>query len=166
MEPVIESSPAIQQDEAPAASRLVPALIGGVIGAVLGSAIWAGVGVATGYESTHVALLVGVCVGGGVRLLGGKATILHQVIAIVLAALGVLVGKYLNYYYLGQREFIEEFGQAIWDELALSVTSLEMIGFFIEDLPAMTEFLDIVFIFLAMLAAWFIPVGKKQQEEG
>lgn len=70
-------------------------IIGGVIGGGIGAAIWAAVAASIGYESGWIALGVGFLTGLGVVLVAReKAGVATGGVAIVIALVAILVGKY------------------------------------------------------------------------
>ncbi|MCA9295800.1 MAG: hypothetical protein KC983_04770 [Phycisphaerales bacterium] len=75
--------------------RYMGAILGGVIAGAIGAAVWAGIAIGTGYEIGWIAWGIGALVGFGV-LVGGKGQAggMGAVIAILLAVLSIMVGKY------------------------------------------------------------------------
>jgi len=150
----------IRQDEGSAVAYLIPAIIGGLIGALIGGAIWGAIAIFTKYQVGYVALLVGFLAGGGVLLLGRKRGVPYQLIAVVMAILGLAIGKYLTYYFLNRADVIEQFGQEAWDAAGLTLTSPQMFEFFFADLGVLFEAIDILFIILAIVTAWGMPSNR------
>ena len=149
---------------ATSASRLLPSIIGAVIGAAIGSAVWAVVAIVTDYETTLVAIGVGVLAGFGALLGAGmKRGIPFQVVAAVAAVIGIFIGKYLFFYHIVTQSIAEEFGQELMAEVGFTLFSPEIIQDFMDFLPELFEFLDIVFIGLAILVAFGIPSVRREK---
>lgn len=159
----IDSSDVIQADNRGSGGSLPLAIIGGIIGMAIGAAIWAGVAIVTKYEVGWIAIIVGALTGGGVVLLGRQRGIVFQVIAIILAVVGIGAGKYVAYYYVNQAAVVEEYGQEVWDSAGLTLFSSDTIQFFIEDLQALLDPMDILFLVLAVITAWGIPSARAAQ---
>jgi len=140
----------------------IGAIIGGIIGAAIGGAIWAGVAIVFDYEIGFLAILVGALAGLGVHVGSGRVGgIPYQIIAVILATLGIMIGKYITVYHFVQLGVVQEFGQEAWNEFGYSVLSAEYFQDFISILPETFEILDILFFGLAIFTAFGIP---KRQE--
>ncbi|MGD8600327.1 MAG: TerB family tellurite resistance protein [Gemmatimonadota bacterium] len=73
------------------------AVVGGLVGGAIGAAVWAVVVVLTGYEVGWIAWGVGGLVGFGVakgNADGGRSSTAAGVLAVVIAALAIVAGKY------------------------------------------------------------------------
>ena len=71
-------------------------LLAGVVVALVGGLVWAGVVIATHWDIGILAFVVGAAVGlTVVRIAGGAVTPAERVIAGLLAAGGIMVGKYV-----------------------------------------------------------------------
>lgn len=80
---------------------LVTALIGGSVGALVGAAAWAAITIATDVEVGYVAVLVGFLAGIGVRWgAGDRRSPGLQVLAAILAFVGMLAAKYFIFAYV------------------------------------------------------------------
>ncbi|MBA3818205.1 MAG: hypothetical protein H0X17_04890, partial [Deltaproteobacteria bacterium] len=83
-------------EQQPAAKHYPLAFAGGLAGAIVGAAVWAGIAVVTDFEVGYVAILVGFLAGLGVRVAAGKKRSLGmQLMASVLAIVGLLLAKYM-----------------------------------------------------------------------
>lgn len=71
---------------------IILAPVGAVIGGAIGAGIWAGVALATGYEVGYIAWGVGILVGVGAAVLGGRG-ILCGVLCALVALAAIYAGK-------------------------------------------------------------------------
>lgn len=134
-----------------ASSSLLPAVAAGLVAAVLGGVVWALIVQASNYEVGIVAWGIGFIVGTAVVLAtrGGSGPRL-QATAVVLALVGILLGKYLGYALAVQDE-AEKVGASI------GLFSDQMRSFFREDIEAVFGAFDLLWVGLAVFTAWRIP---------
>ena len=132
-------------------SSLLPAIAAGLVAALVGGIIWGLIVKISDYEVGFVAWGIGFIAGTAVVLAtrGAKGPRL-QVIAVVSALLGILLGKYLSYAFVVQEE-VESFGESI------GLLSGDMFSFFREDLDAVFSLFDLLWVGLAVFTAWRIP---------
>ena len=132
-------------------SSLLPAVAAGLVAAIAGGIAWAVIVKTSDYEVGIVAWGIGFVVGTVIVLAtrGAKGPRL-QVIAVVCALIGILLGKYLSYALVVQEE-VESFGRSI------GLFSGDMFSFFREDLDAVFGLFDLLWIGLAVFTAWRIP---------
>jgi signal peptidase I len=132
-------------------TRHVAALLAGIAVAVAGGVAWGLVAKWTGREFGFLAWGVGILAGLVCVQVGGKRkTFSLQVIAILTAALGVLVGKYLAYAFVVRGGPASEFG------VAPAVLSGEMFRLFRADLRSVFGLLDILWFGSAIASAGLI----------
>ncbi|MEP6892322.1 MAG: signal peptidase I [Gaiellaceae bacterium] len=132
-------------------TRHVAALLAGIVVAVAGGAAWGLAAKWTGREFGFLAWGVGILAGLVCVEVGGKRkTFALQVIAIVTAALGVLVGKYLAY------AFIVHGGTALEFGAPPAVLSMAMLRLFRSDLHSVFGLLDILWFGSAVVSAGLI----------
>jgi hypothetical protein len=82
----------------PETRSLLPAIGAGLVAAVVGGIVWGLIVKVSDYEIGFAALGVGFIVGTAVVLgAGGRRGLPYQVVAVVLALLGILLGKYLAF---------------------------------------------------------------------
>jgi len=143
-------------DEKVSSGALVPAILGGLLAAIVGGAIWGGIAIWTGKEIGYVALGVGFLCGTGVVLFtGGKKGAPLQAIAVVASILGIMIGKYVDFFNVVKGITAEERGaEAV---ATMSLFSMEMVQFFGENITAMASGFDALWIVLAVYMAWSIP---------
>ena len=135
---------------------LVPALLGGLIAAVLGGALWGGIAIWTGYEVGYVAWGVGLLCGFGVVMMSqGKRGMPLQVIALAASVLGIVIGKYVNFFSVIKEITVAERGAEA--AATLSLFSMDMVEFFGDNITHMASGFDVLWIVLAVYTAWSIP---------
>jgi hypothetical protein len=130
---------------------LVRALGGGLIAAIVGGVAWGLIVKLSDYEVGFVAWGIGFLVGTAVVLASGGAKGRQlQITAVVLALVGILIGKYLGYALIVQEE-AESFGASI------GLVSGDMFRLFREDIDAIFGLFDLLWVGLAVFSAWRIP---------
>jgi hypothetical protein len=146
--------------DAPAATpsdSLVRAIGGGLVAAVVGGVAWGLIVKASDYEVGFVAWGIGFLVGTAVVFATRGAKGRHlQIVAVVLALVGILIGKYLGYALIVQED-IETFGESI------GLFSGDMFRFFREDLDAVFGLFDLLWVGLAVASAWRIPQADEPE---
>jgi hypothetical protein len=132
-------------------TSLLPAIAAGLVAALVGGIIWGLIVKISDYEVGFVAWGIGFIAGTAVVLAtrGAKGPRL-QVIAVLAALLGILLGKYLSYAFIVQEE-AEAFGESI------GLFSGDMFSFFREDLDIVFGLFDLLWVGLAVFTAWRIP---------
>jgi hypothetical protein len=127
---------------------LVLAVAAGLGAAVVGGVAWGLIVKWSEYEIGIVAWGIGFLAGAAVvaATRGGKGPVL-QVVAVVSALLGILLGKYLGYAFA-----VQEQAEAAGVELGLF--SSELRTFFREDLESVFGLFDLLWIGLAVFTAW------------
>jgi hypothetical protein len=130
---------------------LLPAVAAGLGAAIVGGLVWGLIVKITDYEVGIVAWGIGFVAGTAVVFAtrGGKGQSL-QVIAVVSALVGVLLGKYLSYAFVVQ-ERLEAVGASV------GILSSDMFRFFREDLSNVFGLFDLLWIGLAVFTAWRVP---------
>ena len=139
---------------------LLPAIAAGLAAALVGGIVWGLIVKISDYEVGFVAWGIGFIAGTAVVLAsrGAKGPRL-QVIAIVSALLGILLGKYLSYAFVVQDE-AKSFGANIGH------VSGDMISFFREDLDAVFSLFDLLWVGFAVFTAWRIPQVDEAEPAG
>ncbi|WP_068614935.1 hypothetical protein [Paenibacillus tuaregi] len=131
--------------------NLVLSILGALVAAVLGAVLWTVVGVSTEREVGYVALGVGALTGFAVQLLARKRTSrAHQIIAVIASIIGVLLGKYLLFAYIGNDGMDGMFDSNTFNAFK------EMSG-------DIFDAMDILFLALAVIPAWKIAAPKAAQ---
>ena len=134
----------------PSAS-LLPAVAAGLVAAIVGGIVWGLIVKISDYEVGIIAWGIGFVAGTAVVFAtrGGTGQRL-QVIAVVSALVGVLLGKYLSYGFVVQEE-------AKAAGVSLGLLSGDMFRFFREDLENVFGLFDLLWIGLAVFTAWRVP---------
>lgn len=129
----------------------LPAIAAGLVAALVGGVVWGLIVKISDYEVGFVAWGIGFIAGTVVVLAtrGAKGP-RPQVIAVVSALLGILLGKYLSYAFVVQEE-AKSFGESI------GLVSGDMFSFFREDLDVVFSLFDLLWVGLAVFTAWRIP---------
>ena len=119
--------------------------------AVAGGVVWALIVRATDYEIGLVAWAIG-WVAGTAAVAGARGArgVPLQVVAVVAALIGILLGKYLSYAWTLQ-DVAEERG------LSFGLFSDETRTFFREDIGEVFGWFDLIFVGLAVYTAFRIP---------
>ena len=129
----------------------------GLAAAVAGGVAWALIVKSTDYEVGILAWAIGFVVGTaavfGTR--GGTGRRL-QLVAVGLALVGILLGKYLGYALI-----LQEQAQTFGDEIGLF--SSTMVGFFREDLDLVFGLFDVLWVGLAVASAWRITQASEPE---
>jgi hypothetical protein len=142
--PIKESPPSILQ---PLGAGLVAALVGGVV--------WGLIVKTTDYELGFVAWGIGFVAGTAVVFANrSERGPRLQVIAVISALLGILLGKYLSYAFILQEE-------AKSFDASVGLFSGDMFSFFREDVQIVFGLFDLLWVGLAVVAAWRIPQIRK-----
>lgn len=148
------------QDEVAAkqagAASLPLAVVGTLVGALVAAVVWAGIAIATDYEIGYVAILVGFLAGkGAVIATGGAHGRTLQVIAVAGSVIGLLLAKYAIFAHEVKTYVLEEYGEAIG---YLDTRTMQL---FTEALTEMTSLFDLLWIALAVGAAWRVPASPE-----
>ena len=136
---------------------LLVALLAAGVAALVGGGIWAAIVIITDYEIGFMSTGIGLLTGFAVVYFSGKRGYLMQAIAVVAALVGIVVGKYVAFFWIFRDIVAEAYGAAAAN--TISPLSLDMVQVFIEALPDIVSLYDILWIILAVLAAWSFPRG-------
>jgi hypothetical protein len=141
----------IVEEERPAAARLLPAIGAGLVAAIVGGVVWGLIVKWTDYEVGFVAWGIGFLVGlAVVTATRGARGPVFQVVAVVCALLGILLGKYLSFAWVLQ-EVAESQTQGL---VEISVLSTDTVDLFREELDTVFDWIDILWVGLAVFTAW------------
>lgn len=122
------------------------AIVGGGLGALVSAAVWAAIAIATEFEIGYIAVLLGFLAGWGVKLGAGRARgVPLQVIAVVWSLLGLFIAKYAIVAGILGRDY------------GLPYVGAETFDVFLEVLPEMVSPFDLLWVVLAVGAAWRVP---------
>jgi hypothetical protein len=150
---------AAQKAEGP---DIMTGLLGGVVAAIIAGIVWGLLVIATNYEIGYVAIGVGALTGYGVYLASGKKRGFSlQILASATSILGILVGKYIAFYHFFKQGVDEEAASRGFNAAEVLSTyrifSFKMIGLFFKNISGWVNGYDILWVVLAVAAAYKIP---------
>ena len=130
---------------------LLPAIAVGLVAAIVGGVVWGLIVKISDYEIGIIAWGIGFLAGTAVVLAtrGAKGQPL-QVIAVICALVGVLLGKYLSFAFSVQDE-------ADAAGVSIGLVSSDMFRLFRENLDIVFSFFDLLWVGFAVFSAWRIP---------
>jgi hypothetical protein len=136
------------------------ALIGGALAALVGGLVWGGLVILTGFEFGIVAWLLGGAVGYAVLMFSkGETGFPQQIAAVVFSIGGILLGKYLTFYYFVKEVVSQELGAVTAENISLF--SAGLIGEFLGGLGDVVGLFDLLWIGLAVGSAWKITSSSE-----
>jgi hypothetical protein len=139
-------------------ASLVPAIAGGGLVAVAGGLLWGLIAIFGNLELGILAWGIGWAAGWAVVMFArGRKGLPLQIVAVAASLVGILIGKYMTFFSVVRGAIAAEHGaEAAAD---LSMFSLEMAQFFVENVRHMLSPFDLLWVALAVGTAWFIPKG-------
>jgi hypothetical protein len=133
------------------------ATLAGLVAAIVGAVVWGLIVRWTDYEVGFVAWGIGFIVGTAVVLgAQGARGVPLQIIAVLLAAVGVVLGKYLAFVWIGQ----DELGKA---GLKLPVFSKDTVDLFWDAKSDVWSGWDLLWAGLAVVTAFRIPQLEREE---
>jgi hypothetical protein len=144
------SDPVLVREERPAAAALLPALAAGIVAAVMGGVVWGLIVKWTDYEVGFVAWGIGFLVGLAVVTAARTRGLVLQVVAVLCALLGILIGKYLSFVWVLQNAAADEFGEGV----DIPVFSMDTFDLFRDNLDTVFGWIDLLWVGLAVVTAW------------
>jgi hypothetical protein len=137
---------------------LLTAAGAGAVAALAGGVIWGLIGKWTNYEvgvaAWGIGFIVGTAVVFGAR---GPRGLPLQLMAVVLALAGVLIGKYLSFVWANQED-LEKLG------ISLPVFSGDTVDLFMDDKSDVWSGWDLLWVGLAVVTAFRIPQPEREEE--
>lgn len=124
-------------------AKLVAGIAGGLAGAVVSGLIWAAIVATTGYELGFIAWGIGLACGFSVALACQARGLAYQLTAMACSLVGFFIGKMGAAYYIVQQAVAED----------PSIGEVGLLAYLIV-LPFTLGFWDIVWVCLALAAAW------------
>ena len=145
-------------------SALGIALVAAVVAAIIGGAIWGGIVILTNYEIGFMATGIGLLCGFAVTFFTEKKGLPLQIIAVLASLAGILVGKYFTFFSILKDYVTTELGQAAAGQVG--IFSGDVVSLFFESFGGLLSAYDILWLVLAVIAAWSIPraVGAKKMK--
>jgi hypothetical protein len=144
------TDPVLVREERPAAAALLPALAAGLVAAIVGGVVWGLIVKWSDYEVGFAAWGIGFLVGLAVVTAARTRGLVLQVVAVLCALLGILVGKYLSFVWVLQDAATDEFGESV----DIPVFSLDTFDLFRENLDTVFGWIDLLWVGLAVITAW------------
>ncbi len=133
-------------------------IIVAVIAAIASAIIWALIGILFNYELGIIAWAIGGIAGYAVGATAKEhLNAIHQIIAVIAALIGIVLGKYSAYAYSYGTFETRDSIAAIFDPVNIE--------FFQSNLGLFFGGYDIIFVILAIITAWQVPVQVRQAEE-
>ena len=118
--------------------------------AVVGGVGWGLIVKWTDYEVGFAAWGIGFLVGLAVVTAARTRGVVLQVVAVLCALLGILIGKYLSFVWVLQNAAEDEFGEAV----DIPVFSMDTFDLFRDNLDTIFGWIDLLWVGLAVLSAW------------
>jgi len=143
-------------------SALLIALAAAAVASIIGGAVWGGIVILTDYEIGFMATGIGLLSGFAVTFFTEKKGRPLQIIAVLSSLAGILVGKYFTFFSILKDFIATEYGQAAANQVG--IFSSDVVTLFFESFGELLSPYDILWIVLAIAAAWSIPraVGAKK----
>jgi hypothetical protein len=137
----------------------VTAALAGLVAAIVGAVVWGLIVRWTDYEVGFVAWGIGFIVGTAVVLgAQGARGVPLQIIAVVLAAVGVVLGKYLAFVWIGQDE-LDKAG------IELPLFSKDTVDLFWDAKSDIWSGWDLLWAGLAVVTAFRIPQVEREEPQ-
>ncbi|MFH1226572.1 MAG: hypothetical protein V1701_01560 [Planctomycetota bacterium] len=162
---------ALKAQEA-AGSDMVPAILGGCAAAIVAGIVWGLIVILANYEIGFMAIGVGILVGYSIFWATGKKRGRSlQLTAAGISLLGILIGKYICFYHFF-RKGMENYVKANPDKFTIPLNemlaqyglfSVNMIASFFSNISNLVSGYDILWVVLAVSAAYKIPAMLKVQ---
>jgi hypothetical protein len=131
--------------------RVAVAVGAGLVAAVVGGVVWGLIVKWTDYEVGFVAWGIGFLVGAAiVAATRGARGLDLQVVAVLCALVGIVVGKYLSFAWVLQ-EVAERETRGL---VEISVLSTDTVDLFLEELDTVFDWIDILWVGFAVYTAW------------
>lgn len=141
----------LASEDRSAAGIYVPAILAGLVAAVAGGVAWGLIAKWTDYEIGFAAWGIGFLTAIAIlTATRGSRGLPFQVIAIVLALLGIVIGKYLGFAWVLQDIAEKETGGAV----SIPVFSADTINLFFDELGLVFDWIDLLWVGFAVYTAW------------
>jgi hypothetical protein len=142
-------------------ASLFVAMAAAAVAAIIGGAIWGGIVILTDYEIGFMATGIGALSGYAVMFFTEKKGRPLQIIAVASSLLGIFVGKYISFYAILKDLIRIDLGDAAASQV--NILSGDVISLFFSAFGELLSPYDLLWIVLAIAAAWSIPraVGAK-----
>jgi hypothetical protein len=152
---IIQQVRAIQEKERLTSNAIVRGLVAGIVAALVGGVVWALIVIVTDYEIGFMATGIGVLAGWATAKFAGAKGLLLQWIAVGSSVLGILVGKYATFFWIVRGLVLEDYGTVAASQLM--PYDPQLVQAFVDSLGDLASPYDLLWIVLAVVAAWRIP---------
>jgi hypothetical protein len=136
---------------------LAVALLTAGVASVVGGLLWGLIVRVTDYEIGYMATGIGLLSGFAIVWFSDRRGTPLQIIAVVSALIGIGIGKYLSFFAILKDFLMLEYGEAA--VAGLTVFSPDAMQIFFSAAGDLFSPYDLLWIALAVLAAWRIPRG-------
>jgi hypothetical protein len=139
------------------AGSVVVALLAAGIASIVGGLLWGLFVKVTDHEIGYMATGIGLLSGFAIVWFSDRRGTLLQIIAVFSALVGIGIGKYLSFFAVLKDYLALEYGEVAVQ--GLSALSPEAIQIFFSAIGELFSPYDILWVVLAIIAAWRIPRG-------
>jgi hypothetical protein len=139
------------------AGSIAVALLAAGVASVIGGILWGLIVRLTNYEIGYMATGIGLLSGFAIVWFSDRRGTPLQIIAVISALVGIGIGKYLSFFAVLKDYLALEFGEAAVQ--GMTVFSPAAMQFFLSAVGELFSPYDILWIVLAIIAAWRIPRG-------
>jgi hypothetical protein len=142
----------LASEDRSAAALYVPAILAGVVAAVAGGVVWGLIVKSTDYEIGFAAWGIGFLTGMAVlTATRGSRGLPFQLIAVVCALGGILIGKYLAFAWVVEDALNKQAGPGA---VNVPIFSGDTINLFRHNLDLVFDWIDLLWAGLAVYTAW------------
>ncbi|HEY70156.1 MAG TPA: hypothetical protein G4O08_06190 [Anaerolineae bacterium] len=138
-----------------ALSLSIPA---GFLASAIGGSIWGAMILLAGLKADYMTLGVGLLTGLGVVFFSGQRGIPYQIVSALLSLVGITIGQYMSFFALVKASVDEVYGPVIADQVRY--LNFDFLRFFLDSLPGIIDRYDVVWLGLAMVIAFLIPLKR------
>jgi hypothetical protein len=139
------------------AGSIITALLAAGVASVVGGILWGLIVRLTNYEIGYMAIGIGLLSGLAIVWFSDRRGTLLQIIAVVSALVGIGIGKYLSFFTVLKDFLTLEYGEAAVQGLSVFSTDAMQVFFFAAG--DLFSPYDLLWVVLAVVAAWRIPRG-------
>lgn len=164
IEPLYRSSLEKAQAEIFTPNSLPVAIVAGVVAAIVGALVWALIAIVTDYEIGYMAIGIGALVALAIEFATKKKKGFPlQIVGIICSVLGIILGKYFSFAYIVKDIAQKEYGSQL--DFAYFFSG-EAINSFIQAYSEIADGYDVLWVILAIAAAWTMlkPSGIKLEK--
>ncbi|HET7011563.1 MAG TPA: hypothetical protein VFI11_12380 [Anaerolineales bacterium] len=154
---VIEQIRKLQEQEKITSAAIVRGLVAAGVAAIIGGILWGIIVILTKYEIGYMATGVGLLTGYATARVAQARGRPLQIIAVVAALAGIFIGKYLSFFAAVKEVVLQDYGSVAASQVM--VVDPELFVVFLQSLGELVSPYDLLWVILAVLAAWRIPAA-------